>query len=101
MLLFFILIKCNIYNRDNDIDKAKEQYTIASENNIIEATNNLAGLFFEDKKLPRLLALVDRSSYLIYLCHVLFIYMANAAAKRLGIFDMTGALVFRFVFVYY
>ncbi len=57
-------------------------------------------LFFEGRKLPRLLALIDRSSYLIYLCHVLFIYMANALAPKLGIVGMTECLLFRFVFAF-
>lgn len=57
-------------------------------------------LFFEERKLGRLLALVDRSSYLIYLCHVLFIYMANALAPKLGIFGMAEKLLFRFVFAF-
>ncbi len=54
----------------------------------------------EGKTMPKLLALLDRSSYLIYLCHVLFIYMANAIAPRIGITGMTEALVFRFVFAF-
>ncbi len=52
------------------------------------------------RELPKAFALLDRSSYLIYLSHVLFIYIANAIAPRFGITSMSGALVFRFVFAY-
>ena len=54
----------------------------------------------EGRVLPRFFALLDRSSYGIYLSHVLFIYIANALAARLGITDMLYAFVFRFVFTY-
>ena len=57
-------------------------------------------LFFKDRELPRILSLADRSSYLIYLCHVLFIYMANAFAGRIGISGMAEKLLFRFVFAF-
>jgi len=57
-------------------------------------------LLFEKKELPSFLAVVDRSSYLIYLCHVLFIYMANALAPRFGITGMAASLLFRFVFAF-
>lgn len=69
----------------------------------------LAAIFFfftlflllgEGRKLPRHLELCDRSSYSIYLSHVLFIYIANALAVRIGIFGMAENLVFRFVFTY-
>ncbi|MBQ4150194.1 MAG: acyltransferase [Clostridia bacterium] len=69
----------------------------------------LAAIFFvfalcikiaEGRTLPAPLRLLDRSSYLIYLCHVIFIYMANALAPRIGIASMMGQFVFRFVFAF-
>ena len=61
------------------------------------------GLFLllsEGRTLPKILALLDRSSYSIYLSHVLFIYMANAIASRIGIVGMAEKFIFRFVFTY-
>lgn len=52
------------------------------------------------KHLPRPIALADRSSYGMYLSHILFIYIANALSARLGITDMLYAFAFRFVFTY-
>lgn len=61
------------------------------------------GLFLligEGRKMPRVLELCDRSSYSIYLSHVLFIYIANDTASRIGIVGMAENLVFRFAFTY-
>ncbi len=54
----------------------------------------------EGRALWRPLALLDRSSYGMYLSHVLFIYIANSLAARIGITDMLYAFAFRFVFTY-
>ena len=55
---------------------------------------------FENRALPRFLALVDKSTYGIYLSHILFIYIANDYIYRLGISDMLAVFVFRGVFTY-
>ncbi|MBQ6893588.1 MAG: acyltransferase [Clostridia bacterium] len=69
----------------------------------IFATLFFFGLFVllsNGKKIPKFLALLDRSSYSIYLSHVLFIYIANDLAARLNIVGITENLVFRAVFTY-
>ena len=50
--------------------------------------------------LPAFFALCDRSSYLIYLAHVLPIYAANHLIQRIGGMTMATAYLFRFVFTY-
>lgn len=50
--------------------------------------------------LPAFFALCDRSSYLIYLAHVLPIYAANDLIARSGGMGMAEAYLFRFVFTY-
>lgn len=52
------------------------------------------------KRLPRPIALIDRSSYGIYLSHVLFIYVANDLLYRAGVTDMLHAFVLRGIFTY-
>ena len=52
------------------------------------------------RTLPRPLALLDRSSYAIYLAHVLPIYLANAALHRAGVNDLLYAFVLRGIFTY-
>lgn len=54
----------------------------------------------EGKRLPRPIALADRSSYGMYLSHVLFIYIANALLHRAGVTDMLHAFVLRGIFTY-
>lgn len=39
----------NLYNKENEIEKAKEYYTMCVESGMVEAKNNLAGLYFEDE----------------------------------------------------
>ena len=51
-------------------------------------------------RLPAFFALCDRSSYLIYLAHVLPIYIANDLIFRIGGMSMAGAYLFRFTFTY-
>ena len=69
----------------------------------------LAAIFFllalftkvgEKCTLPGALSLCDRSSYGIYLSHVLFIYIANDLLYRAGITDMLYTLVLRGIFTY-
>lgn len=50
--------------------------------------------------LPAFFALCDRSSYLIYLAHILPIYVANDLILRIGGMGMAAAYLFRFVFTY-
>ena len=50
--------------------------------------------------LPAFFALCDRSSYLIYLAHVLPIYAANHLIQRIGGMTMATAYLFRFIFTY-
>lgn len=51
-------------------------------------------------RLPKFLSLCDRSSYLIYLSHILPIYVANDLIFRMGITDMLYAYLLRFAFTY-
>ena len=51
-------------------------------------------------RLPRSVALCERASYMIYLSHILPIYIANGLAARLHIGDMAAAFLFRAVFTY-
>ena len=51
-------------------------------------------------ELPRFPALCDRSSYRIYLAHVLPIYLANDLIYRLGSMCMATAYLFRLIFTY-
>lgn len=69
----------------------------------------LAAIFFllalfakaaEGRPLPKLVSLCDRSTYGIYLSHVLFIYIANDLLYRAGITDMLYTLVLRGIFTY-
>lgn len=60
----------------------------------------LSLLIFEKREFPRFLALVDRSTYGIYLSHILFIYIANDYLYRLGISDMFLQFAIRGVFTY-
>lgn len=55
---------------------------------------------FEKRDMPRLLSLTDRSTYGIYLSHVLFIYIANDHLYRLGINDLLLKFVLRAAFTY-
>ena len=67
------------------------------------ATFFFFGLFIlvaDGKRLPKLFALIDRASYSIYLSHVIFIYIANALADKLGILGMAEKLLFRGAFTY-
>ena len=65
-------------------------------------------LIGEDKNLSKPISLIDRSSYAIYLSHVLFIYLANDIAPSIEGFlepygitlGMAGNLIFRAVFTY-
>ncbi len=50
--------------------------------------------------LPACFALCDRSSYQIYLAHVLPIYVANDLILRIGGMGMAAAYLFRFAFTY-
>lgn len=50
--------------------------------------------------LPACFALCDRSSYQIYLAHVLPIYVANDLILRIGGMGMATAYLFRFAFTY-
>lgn len=50
--------------------------------------------------LPALLTLCDRSSYLIYLSHILPIYLANDLIQRIHGMSMASAYLFRFIFTY-
>lgn len=54
----------------------------------------------QSKPLPRLLALCDRSSYGMYLSHVLFIYIANDLLYRAGITDLLYTFALRGIFTY-
>ena len=56
--------------------------------------------FFEGKKLPRFVQLLDRSSYTVYLSHVLFIYIANSLIWNRGIENVMLQFALRFVFTY-
>ena len=60
----------------------------------------LFALIANGKTLPKFLALIDRASYSIYLSHVIFIYIANALAEKLGISGMAEKLLFRGAFTY-
>ena len=51
-------------------------------------------------RLPAFVTLCDRSSYLIYLSHILPIYIANDLIARAGIADMLAAYLCRFAFTY-
>lgn len=51
-------------------------------------------------RLPAFVTLCDRSSYLIYLSHILPIYIANDLIARAGIADMPAAYLCRFAFTY-
>lgn len=57
-------------------------------------------LIGEGRNLSKPLSLLDRSSYGIYLSHVLFIYIANDLAVRFGISGMAEKFIFRMVFTY-
>ncbi len=57
-------------------------------------------LISEGRYLSKPLSLIDRSSYGIYLSHVLFIYIANDLIGRFGITGMAEKLIFRAVFTY-
>ncbi len=50
--------------------------------------------------LPAFFVLCDKSSYLLYLAHVLPIYVANDLIYRIGDMSMVEAYLFRFVFTY-
>ena len=39
----------NLYNRKNTIESAKLYYDLASNDSLVEAKNNFAGLYFEEK----------------------------------------------------
>lgn len=63
----------------------------------------LLGLFLciiEGKKLWGFVALMDRSSFGMYLSHILYIYIANDIIAKQGITDLLHAYAFRFVFTY-
>lgn len=57
-------------------------------------------LLFEGRKLWGLVSLIDRSSYGIYLSHILWIYVANNELHRLGVSDLLYAFVLRGAFTY-
>ena len=39
----------NLYNKENEIENAKLYYEMATNDNLIEGKNNLAGIYFEDE----------------------------------------------------
>ncbi len=51
-------------------------------------------------KLPTLVALADKATYHVYLCHCLFIFIGNDIMARLGIGDIGLRTLLRFCFVY-
>lgn len=54
----------------------------------------------QGRRLPRVVALLDRSSYGMYLSHILFIYIANDALYRAGVTDLLHTFVLRGIFTY-
>ena len=55
---------------------------------------------FEKREMPKILSLCDRSTFVIYLSHVLFIYIANDYLYRLGISDLLVKFLLRGAFTY-
>lgn len=55
---------------------------------------------FEKREMPKILSLIDRSTFGIYLSHVLFIYVANNLLYRFGIEDMLVKFLLRGAFTY-
>lgn len=55
---------------------------------------------FEKREMPKILSLADRSTFEIYLSHVLFIYITNDYLYRLGISDLFLKFLLRGVFTY-
>lgn len=66
----------------------------------IFALFTLALIIVRGREMPKILSLADRSTYEIYLSHVLFIYIANNAMAVLGINDMLISLLLRGAFTY-
>lgn len=56
--------------------------------------------FFEGKQLWRVVALADKSSYGMYLSHILFVYIANDIIRENNITDMAHAFAVRFGITY-
>ena len=66
----------------------------------IFALFTLSLMIMRGRKLPKLLAAVDRNAYGIYLSHILFIYIANNEMYRLGIDGMLETFLIRGIFTY-
>lgn len=52
------------------------------------------------RELPKFVKLLDRSSYMIYLSHILFIYIAKGLVERLEISGTLERLLFRAIFTF-